>query len=174
MNNLVLLFLVGLMLFSALGILLSRRIVMAAFSFFAFLLSVACLFALLALHTAFVAQLIIYVGGVMVLVAFALYFYPDPEKQPSFKETKLGLGKAALLVPLVLACLYFFPWGPLQQWAEKQNPDQLPPSDKSLLATGQTLATQYVLEFEWLGIMMLAALVVAGWYIKQDSESINR
>ena len=147
---------------------------MAAFSFFAFLVSVACIYGLLSFHTALVAQLIIYVGGVMVLVAFALYFYPDPEKTPTLKEARLGLGKGALLVPVLVACLVFFPWKPLQHWAERQNPEHLPASDKSLFATGQTLSTQYMLEFEWLGIFMLAALVVAGWYLKQDSESINR
>ena len=41
-------------------------------------------------------------------------------------------------------------------------------------AVGQTLATRYLVEFEWLGILMLAALLVGGWFIKKDADPVNR
>jgi NAD(P)H-quinone oxidoreductase subunit 6 len=174
MHNAFLFFMVGLVLFSAIGILVARRITVAAFSLFLFLLGIAGIYACLSFHTALVAQILIYVGGVMVLVAFALYLYKEPDLKPAFYEVRQALGKATLFLPLLVLCYYYLPWKPLIQWAERQNPDHLAESDKSLWATGQILATQYVIEFEWIGIMMLAALITAGWFIKNDSEYIDR
>jgi NADH:ubiquinone oxidoreductase subunit 6 (subunit J) len=123
---------------------------------------------------AVVAQLLIYVGGVMVLVAFALYLYPEPDAKPLLAEVRQSLGKAVIFLPLLALCYFFLPWQPLHEWVLRQNPDEFPPSDKGLWAVGQILATQYVVEFEWLGILMLAALVVGGWFIKKDADSVNR
>jgi NADH:ubiquinone oxidoreductase subunit 6 (subunit J) len=168
MPDLVLCFLLGMALFSVAGILFVRKVALAAFSLFAFLLSLALIFGRLNLHAAVVGQLVLYVGGAMVLVAFALHAYDEPENMP-FGQFRQSMGKAALFVPLLLACFYFLPWKALLEWAGKQNPDQLPPADTSLKATGYQLATRFVVEFEWLGVLMLLALAVAGWYMKEGS-----
>lgn len=174
MNNPVLFFLVGLVAFSAVGVLAARRIAMAAFALFLFLLGIAGIYACLSLHTALVAQILIYVGGIMVLVAFALYLYPEPDKRPGFGDVRQALGKAALFLPMLALCFYFLPWAPLADWANRQNPDGLLASDKSLSGAGQVLATDYVLEYEWLGIVMLASLMVAGWFIKSNTETSDQ
>ncbi|HPI12037.1 MAG TPA: NADH-quinone oxidoreductase subunit J [Catalimonadaceae bacterium] len=176
MNDLTLLFLVGLVVFSAIGVFLTRRIAIAAFALFSFLVGIAGIYACLAFHTALVAQILIYVGGVMVLVAYSLYLYREPDERPTFNEVRQSMGKAVLFLPMLAVCYFFLPWKPLMEWASAscQNPEKLPASDKGLSATGQMLATEYLLEFEWLGVLMLIALVVAGWYIKNDSESVNR
>jgi NADH-quinone oxidoreductase subunit J len=174
MNDLPLIFMVGLVVFSAIGVFLTRRIAIAAFALFSFLVGIAGIYACLSFHTALVAQILIYVGGVMVLVAYALYLYREPDERPAFNEVRQSMGKAVLFLPMLAVCYFFLPWKPLMEWASRQNPEKLPVSDKGLWATGQMLATEYLLEFEWLGVLMLIALVVAGWYIKDDSESVNR
>jgi len=174
MTEFVLLFLVGLVVFSAFGILIARRIAVAAFALFAFFLGIAGIYACLSFHTALVAQIVIYVGGVMVLVAFALYLYQEPAEAPLFSEVRQFMGKAVLFLPLLVICYFYLPWQPLMDWASRQNPDEIPASDKGLWATGQVFATQFMFEFEWIGILMLAALLAAGLYIKNDSSSVNR
>lgn len=160
----------GLVVFAGLGLLLSRRIFEAVISLMALLLGVAALFGLFEVHFALVAQLLLYAGGVMVLFGFVLHLYPDPVERPAFGEVRLGLGRAVLFVPLLLACYMYLPWEALGQWASVQNPEGLPAAGLDPAGVGRNLALPFALEFEWLGVMMLMALVLAGWYLKFNEE----
>lgn len=166
--DLTLCFLTGLVVTSALTIVFTRRISLMVFAFFAFLLAVGGIYAYLQLHMAFVAHLLLYVGGTMVLVAFAMHLYPEPDQRPGLHDARQALGKAALFVPLLVACFAFLPWKALWEWVQVPSAPG-PAAGQDPASVGQVLASQFVLEFEWLGVLMLLVLVLAGWYMKDES-----
>ena len=167
--DLILFFLAGLVVTAALAVVFTRRISLMVFAFFSFLLGVGGIYAYLQLHMAFVAHLLLYVGGTMVLVAFAMHLYPEPDKRPGLHEARQALGKAALFIPLLIACFAFLPWKALWNWVEIQQGTQESVAAQDPVSIGQVLASDFLLEFEWLGVLMLLVLVLAGWYMKDES-----
>lgn len=162
----------GFILAGGFGVLSARRMGSAAFSLFAVLLGVAALFALFNVHTAAMAQVILYVGGVMVLVAFSLFLYPEPLVPPRLIQFKQHLGKAAILLIISGLLFYFLPWTDLNNWAIQQEAANSGiKSSQDLASIGQNMVNQYTLEYELLGVLLLAAIVVAGWFIKSNSPT---
>lgn len=163
------LFFAGLAFFSGTGILLARRLIMSAFSLAVLLLSVAGIYASLSMEAAFYTQLVLYIGGIMVLIGFALQLYSDPPGRPALRKIREAPGKSALLVFLAILCLAFAPWKAVSDWQAMQKP--LPVPDLSLKAAGRHLLLDFPLEFEWLGILMLAAMLAAGWFLKDGAST---
>lgn len=166
-NEAFVLFFAGLALFASLGILLSRRLISSAFSLGLLLLAIAGIYASLSLQAALFGQLVLYIGGVMVLIGFALQLYPEPAVLPSWNKVRESVGKGFILLIIMLLCLYFAPWKSILVWEMKQEAVRPNPEILSLQAAGRHLMLDFPLEFEWLGILMLAGLVTAGWYLKE-------
>lgn len=160
------LFFSGLAFFSVLGVLLSRRMVMMALSLGLFFLAVAGIFAGLRLQAAFYAQLVLYIGGVMVLIGFALQLYPDPPGKIAYLSVRESFGKGLLLMGILLVCLLFAPWKTVLAWNNSMSRMQEISPDYSLKQAGRFFITDHALEFEWLGILMLTGLLAAGWFLK--------
>jgi NADH:ubiquinone oxidoreductase subunit 6 (subunit J) len=80
------------------------------------------------------------------------------------------LGKVLVLIPLLLICLVKAPWEAVLKWELLQNPENLPPADQSMKSVGRSLLLNFPVEFEWMGVLMLTGLFVAGWFLK---DSIN-
>lgn len=162
----------GFILAGTLGVLSARRMGSAAFSLFTVLIGVAALFALFDVHTAAMAQVVLYVGGVMVLVAFALFLYPEPLVPPRLIQFKQHLGKAAILLIVSGILFYFLPWRDVNDWAiQKEIANSGIKSTQDLASIGQNMISQYTLEYELLGVLLLAAIVVAGWFIKSNPST---
>ena len=130
----------------------------------------AAVFACLGLHTATFAQIILYVGGVMVLVIFALFLSPDDENIiPKWSTVKQNSGLALVLGTLVFWLMAYFPFLKFNSFFSPIDSESKIVSHPSL--TGKGLATFYGAEFEVLGLLLLAAIVLAGWYLKSQDES---
>ncbi len=156
----------GMAFFSALAVLLVRRTVLMALSLGILFMAVAGIFAGLRLQAAFYAQLVLYIGGVMVLIGFALQLYNDPPGKISYQSVRESFGKGLLLMVLLLICLLFAPWEAVLAWKNSISGMQEIPPDYSLKVAGRFLITNHALEFEWLGILMLTGLLAAGWFLK--------
>ena len=184
-------FFLGLVMASALGVLFSRRIVLAGFSLFGMLLAVAGVFATLGVHSATFTQVVLYVGGVMVLVVFALFLNPDPGNALSkWKTVKQNLGKAFILCTGLVWISTFVPFRKINAFFISESdgteingplaPGGGPELSQTIKIishpslTGRELATTFGPEFEIVGLLLLAAIVLAGWYLKTQNEAQNK
>jgi NADH:ubiquinone oxidoreductase subunit 6 (subunit J) len=165
----------SLSLFFALGVLLNRAMVPAVFSLFGFLLVIAGVYAALAAHAATFAQILLYVGGVMVLVAFVLFLNPEPsEKTPPPGFLRMHYGKSLLIILLVLISVLYIPFREMNAFflRYKQENSRIL-TEKDLGETGKILATDFTFEFEMLGLLMLTALILCGWYLTSGRKTAN-
>lgn len=169
MNSVFFFVLSGFVVLAALGVLLSRRLAASAFSLFAFLAGVAGLYALFDAHTAATAQLVLYVGGVMILVVFALFLYPESEAPPRLIQVRQHLSKALIVLFTGISLYAILPWEAVDQWATRQQIRSGPIQDMPTI--GQNLIDHYILEYELFGILILAAIVVGGWFIHEKTST---
>lgn len=154
---------------SAAGVAFSRNIVYASFSLLGTFLGVSGLYVFLSADFLAIAQILIYVGGVLVLILFAVMLTSRLE-QVKFSNPAMGLLPATLGTVVTTALLIFVsiasPW---RGGANLRHPMQ---------ATSETLGdlflNKYVLPFEIASVVLLAALigavVVARKEIKPEEE----
>ena len=129
---------------------LSSNIVHAAFGLFATLFGVAGLYGWLAADLLTVVQLLVYVGGISVLVLFAVMLTSGIARaERSAEHVRVAGGALAGLA--LLACVIVaagaFPAGPLA------------PEAPTTAALGDALLGSYVLPFEVVSVLLLAALI---------------
>lgn len=159
----------ALTLFGALAVLLTRNVLYAAFFLLLTLLGVAGLFVLASADFLAIAQIMIYVGGVLVLVIFGVMLTHKPElindtnSQRPNRIASLNRRGApfAWVVALGVAGGLFVA---LYSLLARMNFSILtrPVGWKSTVSTiGTQLMTEYVVPFEIAGILLLAALVGA-------------
>lgn len=160
-------FFAGLSVFAGLGVLFSRRLITGAFSLGLLLLAIAGIYGSLQMEAALLAQLVLYIGGIMVLIGFALQLYPESPVLPGLRSVRDSMGKGLILMVIMLACLWFAPWEAVSSWEIQQKSSEIIPASQSLKAVGRQIILHFPLEFEWLGVLMLAGLMVAGWYLKE-------
>lgn len=143
---------------SALVILFTRNVVYAAIALMSTLLGVAALFVLAGSDLLAVVQLVVYVGGVLILLLFGvLYTYRDPE---SYFEKKHVFASIATVVCIAISLLF------LLSDLSFNYPTLLEvPTDKTGIthAIGYYWITDKILIFEVVAIFLLVVLVGAGW-----------
>ena len=157
----------ALTLIGALAVLLTRNVLHAAFFLLLTLLGVAGLFVLASADFLAIAQIMIYVGGVLVLVIFGVMLTHKPEptgdtnSQRPNRIVSLNRASLAWVVALAVAGSLFVA---LYSLLARMNFSILdrPVGWKSTVNTiGKQLMTEYVVLFEIAGILLLAALVGA-------------
>lgn len=138
---------------SAIIVVFSKRIIYSAFALLFTLFGVAGLYLFLAADFLAASQLLIYVGGILVLIIFGvflttrIYQMTIPEQaHQRFLALLPVLGIAAVLVYV----LYTADWNIVQPTVE--------PTTKSL---GKLLLTTYLVPFEVASVLLLAALIGA-------------
>lgn len=151
--------LVGLMiLFSALGVILSKKPVHSCLFFLVTLLSLAAYY--LELHASFiaVAQILIYAGAILVIFMFVIILFQDafiaidqipPKSYPLFLYCSLGIFLIALGT---LAWNYSYLHFPLEQ---------LPEDFGTVQSLGKTIYTHYFFPFEATILLFLVGIVGA-------------
>lgn len=154
---------------AAISMILARKMAMAVFSLFGVVMGIALIYMALSLTMAVIAQLILYGGAIMVLVMFALFLYGENRQEKPWSTTKSNVPKSIILILLFSIISFQFPWKETIQWLESQE-SGLENNRVSLAEIGQVMATNFMTEFEILGILLLAALVVAGWFIAANSS----
>jgi NAD(P)H-quinone oxidoreductase subunit 6 len=146
--------LAGLTVGSAIAVAVSRHIVYAAFALMGALLGVAGLFVLLSADFLGVVQLLVYVGGIVVLALFAIML-THRISDVEVSNRAAGRAPAAIVVGVVLVGLLRVLAQPI--WGDAE----LPPPSASTYAVGTAFLGDYALPFEVASLVLLLALVGA-------------
>jgi len=140
---------------SALGVALSRSIVYSAFALMGTLLGVAATFVLLGADFLGVVQLLVYVGGILVLTLFAVML-THRISDVNVSNRAVGRIPAAALVGAAFGWMVAV--ARRATWVVKEPAAAAPTTYGGI---GNAFLTHYVLPFEIASIVLLAALVGA-------------
>ncbi len=140
---------------------LSRSIVQAAFALFFTLLSMAGYYILLGSGFLAITQVIIYVGGILVLLMFGILLTNRPLQQDKHQSPwiyALGAILGLLLLALTETIIVSIPWGTAAALVEPQT---------EVRPLGRLLITHYLLPFELAGVTLLLCLVGAAYLVRR-------
>jgi NADH-quinone oxidoreductase subunit J len=147
---------------SASVVVFSRNLLYSAFSLIFTLSGVAALYALLGADFLAVTQVLVYVGGILVLILFGVMFtqriYDLKAEATSFKRGRaalLGLVIAAGLIALIRSV----------DWPQEAGP--LEPTSSRI---GNLLLSEYLLPFEIISVLLLVVLIGAVVVGKKEVE----
>lgn len=148
-------------------VLITKNILHAAFGLLVTLLSVAAIFVFSFAEFVAVAQIMIYIGGILILLIFAIMLsvkrrINNSEKDILFVSNSNEIGTLLVCFALVFAIL-----GLVSTLIYKKNSEtiQIPNSVKNL---GVSLMTTHVLAVELVGLLLLIALIGATYISKKD------
>lgn len=142
----------------------SRNIVHSGFALLGAFAGVAGLYGTLSATFIAAAQLLVYVGGVLIVILFAVMLTRGIEtakqsnpSQGLVSATLLGLVTAGFLIYVALS----FPWNskPLAEVAASTPP------------LGNALLSDFMLPFEFLSLLLLAALVGAVMLVRKEIKT---
>lgn len=139
---------------SALGVALSNNVVYSAFALMGTLLGVAGTFVLLGADFLGVVQLLVYVGGILVLALFAVML-THRIADVHVSNRAVARGPAAVLV--LLAVGWMLRAASHAVWAVKDLGEVKP----TTYEIGNQFLSTYVLPFEIASVVLLAALIGA-------------
>lgn len=142
----------------------SRNIVHSGFSLLGTFAGVAGLYGLASSTFLAAAQILVYVGGVLIVILFAIMLTRGIENANRSNPSQ-GLVPATILGALIAALLIFvalnFPW---KIRAAAETTDSVSP-------LGNALLSQYVLPFEFLSVLLLAVLVGAVMLVRKEIKT---
>ncbi|HEY9164770.1 MAG TPA: NADH-quinone oxidoreductase subunit J [Candidatus Kryptonia bacterium] len=139
---------------SAVGVVFSRNILYAAFALLFAFFGVAALYVLLAADFIAITQILLYVGGIMVLIIFGVML-TSRAYDVEMKRGVLQTIPAVLIVGAVAGTLV----GILT--TTKWPTVNMAPYEETARPIGALLMTQFVLPFELASILLLVALIGA-------------
>lgn len=145
----------GLAALSAIGILFVRNVFHAALLLIVCLLSVAGLFVLSNAEFVGVTQILVYAGGVLVLIIFGIMLTSKLSGKPLIIENQYVFGGS--LIALIFSVL-------LIKLFSEQNffqSETITTTGNSVNKIGVSLMSKHVLPFEAAGILLLVALIGA-------------
>lgn len=144
----------GITVVSALGVAFSRNVVYSAFSLMGTLLGAAGLYAFLSADFVAVVQVLVYVGGILVLTLFAIMLtHQIADVQVSNRS--VGSVPAFLLVAAIGGAMGFAIWR--APWVQ----GEVEPAGPTTFGIGESFLGPYLLPFELASIVLLTALVGA-------------
>ena len=155
--------LAGLVVAAALLILLTPHVLYAALGFLCVLLGMAAIYFLQGVAFVAVAHVLVYGGGVLVLVLFSALLLPLSTKKTTAQHPKWLLG--GLIAGLVGVCLWPLVRFAIQTLQQKGNVHPL--QEDAVTGLGLQLLGPYALAFEWIGLNLLIALVGVVYIMKQ-------
>lgn len=153
----------------AFAVLFTRNVLYAAFFLLLTLLGTAGLFVLASADFLAVAQIMIYVGGVLVLVIFGVMLTHKPERSADANSqtpnriaslNRAG-GTLSWILPLLVAGGLFIALYTLLVRANFSLLSRPVGWESTIRTVGKQLMTEYVVPFEIVGILLLAALIGA-------------
>jgi NADH-quinone oxidoreductase subunit J len=144
----------GLAVAGAAGVALSRNILYSAVGLLMALLGAGSLYVLLSADFVAVTQLLIYIGGVLVLILFAVML-TNRITEVNVSNSSFGLFGGFLLfvavAPVLLAVAVITPWN-------AKTPPALEPTTQAI---GDAFLTKWLLPFEVASLVLLATLIGA-------------
>lgn len=132
----------------------SRNLVYSAFSLLGAFAGIAGLMILLGADFVGIIQILVYVGGILVLYLFAVLMTAgigDVKLSNPMISVKIAVPALLLLLVLLGKLIYSTTWFVVEA----------PQAQPTTAAIGQTLLKEYLLPFELISILLLAALVGA-------------
>jgi NADH-quinone oxidoreductase subunit J len=149
----------------ALGIIFTKNILYAAFSLLLTFLGIAALYVLAGADLLAVVQIMIYVGGVLVLMIFGVMltskttdrYLPSPSHN-RIAGALAGLGLFGLFVTVILKANFS-----TITWINKAQQAEQIATQSTVAGIGINLMTDFVLPFETAGILLMVALLGAAY-----------
>ena len=132
----------------------ARKIVHSAFSLMATLFGVAGIYAILGSDFLAVTQVLVYVGGIMILIVFGVLLtdrVPDEYRVAVPRRPFPAILAAGLAAVALIGAITVTKWPGL--------PTVLPPAEPTVNAIGRSLLTDYLIPFEFSSILLLVVLV---------------
>jgi NADH-quinone oxidoreductase subunit J len=136
------------------------RIVHAVFSLMVCFVGISAIYALAAADFLAIMQIVVYVGGVLVLLAFGILL--TGRTAQALGETEVRHRPLGLVVGLVLFGSLLSAIG-----ASQFHFGDSAPLDGTTGALGALLVTDYVLAFEFAAILLLIALIGAAYLVRR-------
>jgi NADH:ubiquinone oxidoreductase subunit 6 (subunit J) len=149
----------------ALAVLLTRNVLYSAFFLLLTLLGVAALFVLAGADFLAVAQIMIYVGGVLVLIVFGvmLTHNSDQANRDSQRTNAVLTNHRSWLWPVLIAGGTFAVLFEVLSQGGFVLLNREPTYQTTVDIIGRQLMTEYLVPFEIAGILLLVALVGAAY-----------
>lgn len=165
---------------SALYVASSKNLVRGIFMFFVTLFALAGLYVLALADFVAVSQIVIYVGGILVLILFA-FMLSGKETLDSLGRQKGKLINGGKIPGLILSGLFF---AVMVIMILRMNADDLGwikqsvatgnvinPTDNGIHNIGINLMTTYLLPFEAISILLMMALIGAAHIARKEPEA---
>lgn len=153
-------------LIGAAGVALSRNIFWSAMGLLSSLVGVGGMYVLLSADFVAITQLLVYIGGVLVLIIFAVMLTSQIQNV-NVTNRSIGLAGGYLLFFVTATMLSF-----VALWAPWKLTDAPPVADTTA-ALGDGLLGKWLLPFEVASVLLLAtlvgAIVIARKEVKEDS-----
>ena len=162
MSDLLFLFLIIIIIISAINVVISSQLIYSAVSLLFTLFGVAGLYVFLYADFMAATQVIIYVGGILVLIIFGVMLtnkIDTPSIVSSSSNQILGFFASSFLLLLQFAVIFKTDW--------KQGLVQN--TDSTVNIIGNLLLQDYLLAFEIVSILLLAALIGAAFLSRRHS-----
>jgi NADH-quinone oxidoreductase subunit J len=143
---------------SAMGVVFSRKLMYSAFSLLFTFFGVAGLYAMLNADFLAVVQIMIYVGGILVLIIFGVMLttkITDVDLISGGTGKRLYISSSIVSLIIMTVLLYMF------NTVNWQLPGAMQYKETSLDLIGQLLLTKYVLTFLVAAILLLIAFIGA-------------
>jgi NADH-quinone oxidoreductase subunit J len=147
----------------------TKSMVHAALALMLILLCSAGLFLLTGAEFIALSLIVVYVGGILVLLLFFIFYLGKNSSTGEDKPFRKQMPSLVLMgFWLVLLCLYlvrlfslnYFRFPALSNYTQTPAVQQI---DSNPLALGRLLFSEYVFEFELIGFLLLMVLVVVAW-----------
>ena len=164
MSDLLFLFLIIIIIVSAVNVVISSQLIYSAVSLLFTLFGVAGLYVFLYADFMAATQVIIYVGGILVLIIFGVMLtnkIDTPSIASSSSNQVLGFFASSFLLLLQFAVIFKTDW-PQQTFDESWGTG-------TTAKIGNLLLQDYLLAFEVISILLLAALIGAAFLSRRNS-----
>jgi len=150
----------------------SKRLIYAAFLLFATLVGVAAMYVFLGAEFLAVAQLVVYVGGILVLIMFGIMLTQregEPQARTAFANVLPALILGGVVFTGLLYLWHYFRLHP-PGWIQAYEASSATGPD-SIEKIGIQTLTRYLLPFEFMSVLLLLALVGAAYLARRGSQS---
>lgn len=158
---------------TALVVLFTRNVLYAAFSLIFTFLGIAAIYVLAGADFIAVTQIIVYIGGILVLMIFGVMLTNKEGGKAVrvgshnlFWGLLTGAGMLAVLLLVILKVDY-----KSLDWIQHAMRQEVPTEQSGVETIGQLLMSRYVLPFELAGLLLLIALIGAAFIAKRQIDS---
>ncbi len=152
-------------LISGLVVITSRNIIYSAFSLLFTFFGVAGIYVLLGADFVAIVQLVVYVGGILILMLFGVMItqkaFSVDMKTSGTQIVPAIIGSALLAAALVSLAIH-------SQWSKLDN---ITEPVSSIPQIGKLLINEYLIIFELLAVLLLIALVGAATIARRSREN---